>query len=94
MLHVIVRVTFEDYETWKAVFDEAGNLRKAYGSNGVRVFRNRDKQKEALILGEYEDLEKVRQMFQSPEFREATRRGGVAGPPEVTFLEQVDQLPA
>jgi heme-degrading monooxygenase HmoA len=94
MLHVIVRITFEDYERWKAVFDEAGSLRKAYGSKGVRVYRNMDKANEALIFGEYEDLERVRQLFQSQEFREATKRAGVSGPPEVSFLEEVDQLPA
>jgi hypothetical protein len=53
-----------------------------------------DKPNEALIFGEYEDLEKVRQLFQSPGFREATKRAGVSGPPEVIFLEQVDELPA
>jgi hypothetical protein len=53
-----------------------------------------DKANEALIFGEYEDLERVRQLFQSTEFREATRRAGVLSPPEVSFLEQVDQLPA
>jgi heme-degrading monooxygenase HmoA len=94
MLHVIVRVAFQDYEKWKPVFDEAGSLRKAYGSKGVRIFRNMEKANEALIFGEYEDLEKVRQLFQSQEFREATRRAGVSGPPEVIFLEQVDELPA
>jgi heme-degrading monooxygenase HmoA len=94
MIHVIVRITFENYERWKPVFDEAASLRKDYGSNGVRVFRNRDKSNEVLIFGEYEDLERVRQLFQSQEFREATKRAGVSGPPEVLFLEQVDQLPA
>jgi hypothetical protein len=52
------------------------------------------KANEAVIFGEYEDLEKVRQMFQSQEFRETAKRAGLSGPPEVTFLEQVDQLPA
>jgi heme-degrading monooxygenase HmoA len=94
MVHVIVRINFENYETWKAVFDEAGSLRKAYGSRGVRVLRNMDKPNEVLIFGEYEDLARVRQLFQSPDFREATRRAGVSGPPEVIFLEQVDELPA
>ena len=94
MLHVMVRVNFEDYEKWKPVFDEAGSLRRAYGSRGVRFFRNKEKANEALIFGEYEDLEKVRQLFQSPEFRETAKRAGLSGPPEVIFLEQVDQLPA
>jgi len=94
MNHVIVRVTFEDYEKWKPVFDEAGSLRRAYGSTGVRIFRNMDKPNETVIFGEYEDLRKVRQLFQSAEFREATKRAGVSGLPEVSFLEYVDQLPA
>jgi quinol monooxygenase YgiN len=94
MIHVIVRVTFEDYEKWKPVFDEAAGLRKAYGSRGVRVFRNRDQANEAVIFGEYEDLEKVRQLFQSQEFRETAKRAGLSGPPQVSFLEQVDELPA
>ena len=94
MIHVIVRVTFEDYEKWKPVFDEAASLRKTYGSRGVHVFRNMEKANEAVIFGEYEDLAKVRQLFQSQEFRETTKRAGVSGPPEAIFLEQVDQLPA
>lgn len=94
MVHVIVRVTFEDYEKWKPVFDEAVGLRKAYGSKGVRVFRNMEKANEAVIFGEYEDLEKVRQLFQSQEFRETAKRAGLSGPPQVSFLEQVDQLSA
>lgn len=94
MPHVIVRISFEDFAKWKSVFDEAQSMRKSYGSKGVRVFRNIEKPDQAVIVGEYEDLAKARQMFQSQEFREATRRGGVSGPPEVTFLEDAGQLPA
>ena len=94
MPYTLVRVTFQDFAKWKAVFDEAGTLRKAYGSQGVRVFRNVDKSNEAVIVGEYEDLEKARQLFQSPEFREATQRAGLSGPPDVSFLDEVERLPA
>lgn len=94
MSYVIVRITFEDFAKWKAVFDEAATLRKSFGSKGVRVFRNVDKSDEVMILGEYESLEKARQLFQSQEFREATKRAGVSGPPEVSYLDQVDELPA
>jgi heme-degrading monooxygenase HmoA len=94
MTYTVVRVTFQDYAKWKEVFDEAGSLRKAYGSKGVRVFRNIDQSNEAMLVAEYEDLEKARQLFQSPEFREATQRAGLLGPPDVYFLDEVDQLPA
>lgn len=94
MPYVLVRITFEDYTKWKAVFDDSATLRETYSSKGVRVFRSVDKSNEVVILGEYEDLERARQLFQSQEFREATKRAGVSGPPEVSFLDEVDRLPA
>jgi len=94
MTYTLVRITVEDFAKWKAVFDEAATLRKAYGSKGVRVFRSAEKPNEAVLLAEYEDADRARQMFQSQEFREATKRAGVVGPPEVSFLDEVDQLPA
>ena len=94
MPYAFVRITFEDFAKWTAVFDEATTLRRAYGSKGVRIFRSVNKPNEVVIVGEYEDLDKARQLFQSQEFREATKRAGVSGPPEVSFLDEVDQLPA
>lgn len=94
MPYTLVRITVEDFAKWKPVFDEAAALRKAYGSKGVRVFRSVDKPNEVVLVAEYEDLEKARQLFQSQEFREATKRAGVSGPPEVNFLDEVDRLPA
>ena len=94
MPYTVVRITIEDFAKWKPVFDEATTLRKAYGSKGVQVFRRVDKPNEVVLLAEYEDLERARQLFQSQEFREATKRAGVSGPPDVTFLDEVDHLPA
>jgi heme-degrading monooxygenase HmoA len=94
MPYTLVRVTFEDFARWKAVFDELGTIRRAYGSKGVRVFRNIDKPNEAVIIGEYEDAEKARQLLASQELREAMQRGGVSTPPDVTLLDEVDRLPA
>lgn len=94
MYFVTVRIKFEDYAKWKAVFDQAIGLRRSYGSMGVRIFRDTDQDNEVTILGEYEDLEKARQLFHSQEFRDAIRQAGVSAPPEVTYLDEVDQLPA
>jgi quinol monooxygenase YgiN len=78
----------------EAVFEEAGALRKNFSSMGVRAFSKTDSPNEVVILGEYADKEKAMQMFQSKEFREATQRAGVKGPPEVTFLNEVVNMPA
>jgi heme-degrading monooxygenase HmoA len=94
MPYALVRITFEDFEKWKAVFDEAASLRQSYGSKGVRVSRNLDQPNEVVTVGDYEDLKRARQLFQSPEFWAATQRAGVIGRPEVSFLEEVERLPA
>ncbi|MBE0681645.1 MAG: hypothetical protein IH589_06995 [Anaerolineales bacterium] len=94
MIHVLVRFTVEDLVKWKSVFEEAAALRKNFGSMGVRAFSKADSPNEVTILGEYADKEKAMQMFQSQEFREATARAGVKGPPEVTFLNEVLKLSA
>lgn len=94
MTYVLVRFTVEDLAKWKPVFEEAAALRKSFGSKGVRAFSKADSLNEVVILAEYEDREKASQMFQSQEFHEATQRAGVKGPPEVSFLDEVVNLPA
>jgi heme-degrading monooxygenase HmoA len=94
MPHSIVRLAVNDYAHWKKVFDEAASLRKSYGSKGVRVFRSLDNPNELILLAEYEDEERVRQLFRSAEFRKATQRAGVSGPPDVTLADEVHQVPA
>ena len=94
MSYVVVRLTVEDLEKWKAGFQQAASLHKGYGSKGVRAFINADNPKEVLVLGEYEDPAKAREMFQSQEFREATKRAGVVGTPSVVHLDEALTLPA
>jgi len=94
MTYVLVRFTVEDLAKWKPVFEEAAALRKSFGSMGVRAFSKADNSNEVVILGEYESREKAQQMFQSQEFRDATKRGGVVSPPDVTFLDAVVDLAA
>ena len=55
--------------------------------------RNLDQPNEVVTVGDYEDLKRARQLFQSPEFWAATQRAGVIGRPEVSFLEEVERLP-
>ncbi len=94
MAHVLVRITVEDVAKWKSVFEEAASIRKKFGSMGVQALGNVDKPNEVLILGEYADVAQARQLFQSQELREAMQRAGVKGPPELTFMNEVVNLPA
>jgi hypothetical protein len=58
---------------------------------GGQVFRSADDRNEAVILIEW-DLERARQFSQSEEFRAKMQDAGILGPPEFTFLEEIEQL--
>jgi hypothetical protein len=47
--------------------------RHNYGCS-TRVFRSSDKPNDLILLAEYEEAARVRQLFQSAEFGEATQR--------------------
>lgn len=94
MTQVLVRFIVEDLAKWKSTFEEAGELRKRFGSRGVRAFSKADNPNEVFVLGDYAEKDKAMQLFQSQEFREATARAGVKGQPEVSFLNEVVDLPA
>ena len=94
MAYVLVRISVEDVATWMPVFEQATAIRKNSGSKGVQALTNVDSPNEVLIFGEYEDVEKARQMFQSQELRDAMQRAGVKGPPQLTFMNEILRLPA
>ena len=94
MAHVMVRLTVKDQAVWKKTFEEAGSLRKKFGSMGVQAYAKADNPNEITIIGEYESLDKARELFQSQEFKDATQRAGMVGAPEVSFLTEVVKLNA
>ena len=94
MTYLIVRHKVEDYDTWKAVYDEHAVSRKALGSQGARVLKNVDDPSEQLIITEWPSLEHARRFAASPDLREAMQRAGIIGMPEVVFLEEVDRQSA
>lgn len=92
MIYAFVRFTVENIDTWKPVFVEAAALRKTFGSMRAHAFSKADSKNEITVLLQFESREKAMQMFQSTEFREVTKRGGMVAPPEVTFVEEVAAL--
>ena len=87
---LLIRHHVADYPAWKAVFDEHGITRQANGSQGGRLFRAAAAPKEVLVLLEWDDLERARLFVDSDDLHEALTRAGVAGEPDIWFLEEMD----
>jgi uncharacterized protein (DUF1330 family) len=92
MAYVLVRHTVADYATWKPLFDQHGEMRQQYGIKGGNLFRVANNPNELVILFEIEDPDQARAFMQSEGLRETMQRAGVTGPPEVFFLEKIEQF--
>ena len=92
MPYSLTRIAVEDFAKWKATFVAGASTRKAHGSNGAQFYRSLDRPNEVVVIVEFANLEKARQLFQSQEFRDAIKRGGVSGIPEVVFLDEAERL--
>jgi heme-degrading monooxygenase HmoA len=91
MPYILVQHSVEDYDKWKAAFDEQGATRRAAGSKGGFVLRNADDPNQITVLLGWDNLEKARAFAGSNDLREAMQRAGVTGPPTLYFLDEADR---
>jgi hypothetical protein len=91
MSYVMVTHTVADYARWKPIFDADGANREIGGSKGGHLFRSADDPNEVVLLFEW-DLEKARQFGQSEALKAKMQEAGVLGPPECSFLEEIEQV--
>ncbi len=90
---LLIRHHVADYPAWKAVFEEQGDVRRANGSRGGRIFRSTDPH-EVVVLLEWDDLERAQLFVDSDDLKEGFARAGVAGEPDIWFLDAVGHPPA
>lgn len=80
---VLIIHEVDDYEAWKAVFDQAASIRKQAGEIRYRLLRRDDAARHIVHFSEWDSLERARAFFESPELAEIRRKAGVHAP---TFL--------
>ena len=92
MAQLFIRHKVTDYAKWKPLFDEHGAKRKAAGSKGGRLFCSEKDPNEVVILFEWEDLGKAHKFAESEDLRQTMERAGVAGKPDLYFLEEIGKF--
>jgi heme-degrading monooxygenase HmoA len=91
MPYVLVTHKVADYARWKLIFDADGANREIAGSQGGHLFRSADDPNEVVMLFAW-DLQQARQSSQREEVRAKMQAAGLLGPPEISFLEEIEQL--
>jgi hypothetical protein len=94
---LLERHKVQDYDKWKAVFEEDTDNRAASGSRGAQIFRNADDPMELVVLFEWESLEMARERVGSEALSQKFEEAGVAQGVERTefyFLEEAGRVRA
>jgi heme-degrading monooxygenase HmoA len=81
----------QDFDKWKAAFDEQAEARAAAGSRGGYVFRNADDGNEVVALLEWDEREKVQAFIVSKDMQETMLNAGVTELPTVLYLDVADE---
>lgn len=88
MAHMLITHRVEDYDHWRAVFDDKASLRQENGELSAQIFRNADDPNNVVLLFAWDNLDNARRYAQDPRLRAAMQDAGVIGPPTVVFLDE------
>ena len=91
MIYALAIQKIKDYDKWKEVFDEHGNVRKAKGSKGAVIYRNSNDPKQLMIITEWEDMDSAKNFALAEDLKIAMKKAGVIGLPELYYLEKIEK---
>ncbi|HKI86883.1 MAG TPA: cyclase [Thermoanaerobaculia bacterium] len=85
---LIVNHSVEDYDKWKAVFDEFPPSEG--GAVFHRINRNVEDDNNVTIIAGFKSLDDARAFIDNPGLADAMKRGGVVGAPRIEIHEEVE----
>lgn len=90
MPHVLIIHEVEDYQTWKAIFDQASGIRKTAGEISYQLLRYDTDANRIVHFSEWSSLEQARRFFESPELVEIRKNAGVKTP-DFFYLHEIER---
>ncbi len=90
MQYVLIIHQVKDYLAWKAIFDQASNMRKAAGEISYQVLKYDDDANKIVHFSVWNSLNNARQFFESPELVQIRKDAGVESP-EFIYLEEIEK---
>ena len=90
MQYVLIIHEVEAYPVWKAVFDQAANIRKNAGEISYQLLRYDNDANNIVHFSEWSSLDNARQFFESLELVEIRRKAGVKAP-NFIYLQEIER---
>jgi heme-degrading monooxygenase HmoA len=89
---VMVQHSVRDFDTWKPVFDEHGDVRRRHGATGHELYRGIADANEITVVNHFPSKEQAEAFAADPSLKEAMERGGVISEPRVTWAQEVETV--
>lgn len=85
---VLIIHDVEDYTAWKAVFDQAADLRALAGERHFQVLTDQSRPNRVVHFSQWTSLDAAQRFFQSPELVEIRKSAGVKSPDFIYLNER------
>lgn len=86
---VLISHTVADFDTWKAVFDDHEQRRRASGILGHHINRGEDDPNQLSVYLAVSDVAAAKEFASSDDIADAMQRAGVLSAPEMTWMTPV-----
>lgn len=89
MPFVLIVHQVDDFMAWKAIFDDAAEIRKAAGEISFQVLTSATDANRVIHFSRWRNLDAARRFFESAELIRIRHQAGVHAP-EFTYLKERD----
>lgn len=90
MQYVLIIHEVESYPEWKAIFDQAADLRKGAGEISYQLLRHDNDPNNIVHFSMWSSLDNARRFFESPELVEIRKKAGVKAP-DFIYLQEIER---
>jgi len=81
----------QDYDKWQpTLVEDTPIIKDNFGGKSVQVFRGSEDPNRLIVIMEFEDMEKAKELLKSDFLKERFQAGGVIGIPEIYFTNKMD----
>ena len=90
MQHVLIIHEVDAYPKWKAVFDDAADIRKNAGEISYQLLRYDNDANTIIHFSKWSSLDNARRFFESAELVEIRKKAGVKAP-TFLYLQEIER---
>ncbi len=90
MQYVLIIHEVEAYPAWKAIFDQAADIRKTAGEISYQLLRYDSDANNIVHFSEWSSLDQARRFFESRELVEIRKKAGVKAP-NFIYLHEIER---